>query len=358
LVAFVALGLPGSSFGVAWPSIRSEFGLPLSALGLVVIATGAGFVLSSASSGWVATRMSTRWLVVVAAALLAFGTCGLGLAPAFWVVLACGVVAGAGGGLLDAGLTAHVALRRGLRSMNALHASWGVGSTVGTLMMTAAVALASWRAAFFVMGLVYLVLAAVFLVLPAAGGAGAEAAPGRAPGLSLALVLALTLFFVYTGLESGAGAWSFSYLVGGRLAPVAAGLLVSAYWAALTGGRALLALAGGRLSARRLLDVSVAVSLVGAVAMLLGVPFGLPVIGLGLAAVYPALMNLTPERLGRSAALHAVGYQTASGNLGATLLPAGAGVVLQAGGVALLPVLLIATVAVMLLLHVAAARAS
>jgi hypothetical protein len=299
-------------------------------------------------------------LVVVAAALLGLGTCGLGLAPAFWAVVAVGVVAGAGGGLLDAGLTAHVALRHGLRSMNALHASWGVGSTLGTLMMTAAVALASWRVAFFVMGVIYLLLAAVFVAVPAAAGAGSEGTPGRAPALTVALVLALTLFFVYTGLEAGAGAWSFSYLVAGgvRLPAVIAGLLVSAYWAALTGGRVLLALVGLGLTARRLLDASVAVSLVGAVAMLLGAPIGLPVIGLGLAAVYPALMNLTPARLGRSAAAHAVGYQTAAGNLGGTLLPAGAGVALQAGGVGLLPALLVMTVLLMIALHVAAARAS
>jgi hypothetical protein len=80
--------------------------------------------------------------------------------------------------------------------------------------------------------------------------------------------------------------------------------------------------------------------------------------GVGFAGVYPALMNLTPARIGRDVAGHAVGYQTASGNLGATLLPAAAGLVLQAGGVGLLPALLLATTLVLLGLHAAAARTS
>jgi MFS family permease len=357
LAAFVLLGLPGGSFGVAWPSVRAEFGVQLSALGAIIVATGAGYFVCSAASGWVAVQLHTRRLVALAAALLALGIGGFAAAPTWWVCVVAAVVAGCGGGLLDAGLTAHVALHRGLRAMNALHAAWGVGSTLGTLLVTAAVAAVSWRAAYALMAVLYGVLTAVFLVAPAEAGARAPEI-SRSPALSAAIAYALALFFVYTGLEQIGGAWSYSFFTATRMPAVAAGLLVSAYWAAFTGGRALLAVAGGRLPAGRLLDISVAVSLAGSVLMLLGVPYGLALMGVGFAGVYPALMNLTPARIGRDVAGHAVGYQTASGNLGATLLPAAAGLVLQAGGVGLLPALLLATTLVLLGLHAAAARTS
>jgi fucose permease len=357
LGAFLVLGLPGGSFGVAWPSIRAEFGLPLSALGAVIVATGAGYIASSAGSGWIATQFHTRRLVALAAALLAAGIGGFAISPSWWLCVAAATIAGSGGGVLDAGLTAHVALHRGLRSMNALHAAWGVGSTLGTLLVTAAVAATSWRVAYAVMAAFFFVLAVVFVVLPAEGAARTPEA-SRSPRLGLGVLLALALFFVYTGLEQIAGAWSFSFFTVDSMPTVTAGVLVSAYWAAFTAGRALLALLGGRLGARLLLDVSVAVAAAGALLMVAGVAVALPVIGVGLAAIYPALMNLTPIRLGREVAVHAVGYQTASGNLGATVLPALCGVILQARGVTLLPALLLATTLVLVALHIAAARGS
>lgn len=38
-VAFISLGLPDGLLGVAWPSIRTTHGLPLDALGALLIAT-------------------------------------------------------------------------------------------------------------------------------------------------------------------------------------------------------------------------------------------------------------------------------------------------------------------------------
>ena len=50
-VAFVSLGLPDSVLGVAWPSIRRTFGLPLDALGPYLLAGVIGYFLSSFNSG-------------------------------------------------------------------------------------------------------------------------------------------------------------------------------------------------------------------------------------------------------------------------------------------------------------------
>src|SRR5439155_5793238 len=131
-----------------------------------------------------------------------------------------------------AGVTAHVAIHRGLRSMNALHAAWGVGSTLGTLLVTAAVAESSWRVAYALMAALYVALLAVLLQtrLETVARSGE---PSRSPRLSVGLGFALALFFVYTGLESVAGAWSYSFLVA-HDSPLSAGLLVSGFWAAFT----------------------------------------------------------------------------------------------------------------------------
>ena len=50
-VGFVSLGLPDAVIGVAWPSVRDFFRLPQSTLGLVLVASGCGYFLSSFFSG-------------------------------------------------------------------------------------------------------------------------------------------------------------------------------------------------------------------------------------------------------------------------------------------------------------------
>ena len=46
-VAFVGLGMPDGLLGVAWPSIRSGFSVPLDALGMFLTALVIGYMTSS-----------------------------------------------------------------------------------------------------------------------------------------------------------------------------------------------------------------------------------------------------------------------------------------------------------------------
>ena len=46
-IAFVMLGLPVGLLGVAWPTLRADFNLPLDALGLLLIASTIGYTLAS-----------------------------------------------------------------------------------------------------------------------------------------------------------------------------------------------------------------------------------------------------------------------------------------------------------------------
>jgi MFS family permease len=50
-LAFVALGLPDGLLGVAWPSMRQNFGLQLDALGGLLVSFTSGYVVSSAVGG-------------------------------------------------------------------------------------------------------------------------------------------------------------------------------------------------------------------------------------------------------------------------------------------------------------------
>ena len=66
-VGFISLGLPDGLLGVAWPSIRQTFGLPLDALGALFLTTVCGYLAASLTSGWVVQRIGVGLLLALSA---------------------------------------------------------------------------------------------------------------------------------------------------------------------------------------------------------------------------------------------------------------------------------------------------
>src|SRR5215211_5284180 len=93
-VGFVSLGLPDAVIGVAWPSVRDFFGLPQSGLGLVFVASGCGYFLSSFFSGRVVNALGIGLLLAASTALVAASAFGLALSPLWGLFLGCAVLHG------------------------------------------------------------------------------------------------------------------------------------------------------------------------------------------------------------------------------------------------------------------------
>src|SRR4030095_15243298 len=89
-LGFAALGLPDGVLGVAWPSVRSTFGLPLDALGALLIASTTGYVASSAVSGRIVARIGIGELLALSCAVTALALCGYALAGSWPVIVALG----------------------------------------------------------------------------------------------------------------------------------------------------------------------------------------------------------------------------------------------------------------------------
>jgi fucose permease len=342
---FVLLGLPTGMLGIAWPSMRAALDAPLAGLGVLLAAMTLTQFGSSGLSGLVRERLGTIALLLVPTVLAAGGLALFALAATWPVMVAAAAILGAGLGLLDAAVNMEAALKRGVRFMGALHASWAIGATLGPVLIGAVlVATGSWRLGYAVAALAFVVLAVATYLARADLGATAERNDASvATASALRTILAgMALLFVYVGIELGAGQWSFTRLTAdGALADTIAGLAVFLYWSALAAGRIALALFGDRVGAARLFDLSVGGALVSAVAFWLLPPpvaalVALPCIGASLSVFVPLLIYLTPRRVGRAAAPRAIGYQMAAGMIGGAVLPAGIGVVMQSSGVSTL----------------------
>ncbi len=375
-VAFIALGMPDGLLGVAWPSIRADFFIPLDAIGMLLFATTVGYLTSSFLSGPVIARLGVGKVLALSCALTGAGLIGYTLVPAWWMLVALGVAAGLGAGAIDAGLNAYVAGHFGEGLMQWLHASYGIGVTLGPVIMTASLAaLGSWRPGYLVVGGFQLALAVCFgLSLPiwnrreAAGGTGEtrRLTEYKTPlGETLRLPgawLSALLFFLYTGSEASLGTWTYSLLIESRgIRPETAGLWAGGYWAAFTAGRIAAGLYAKRTGINRLVLGSLIAALAGSVLLWWNPApaanlIAVALIGLAIAPIFPGLMSGTSRRVGIHNAVNTIGIQMAAGGLGFALIPSLVGILARRVTLEVIPVCMMALFTALLGLYALVVR--
>ncbi len=357
--AYVALGLPAAALGVAWDSMRADFDRPLSNLGLLLVTYTVGYLAATLTHPWIEAGVGTGWVLAGASAVAAVGALGFALGPAWAVVLVAAGIIGVSGGYVDAALNAHVALFHSSRVMNLMHGGFGIGATLGPLVMTALIgAEISWRWGYAGLAVVQFALAVGFAVTraqwpsPLRLGAAepslmvtgvaslaipSEVEPPPSEHVSRshrrAARLGPLVFLVYGAVEVAIGSWAFVLLTGRGVASTTAGVLVTAYWGALAGGRLVLGAIGNRVGPAVVVTASMVASLAGCVGLWLlpsgGAALSLVVVGLGLSGVFPALMALTPVRVGPGRATAVIGRQLAAGVIGGAVGSAVIGLVAQ-----------------------------
>jgi fucose permease len=368
-LAFVSLGLPDGLLGVAWPSIRSSFGLSLDALGPFLIVATAGYVLSSFSSGRILSRVGIGMLLTLSCVATAASLLGYAAAPRWWMMVSLASLAGLGAGAIDAGLNTYVATHHSPRTLNWLHACYGFGAASGPAIMTLVLAAGlPWQRGYAVVGLGQIGLAICFTLTlkhwPAPRPkpvAEVDASGESAPVLdTLRLPLAwagMAAFFLYTGLEAAFGAWAYTFLTEARGASMhASGTSVSVFWCGLTIGRIGFGLVASAALVDHLLRLTIVSIAAGAALIALTASSTLACIGLALAGVacgpvFPSLIATTPARLGRAHTANAVGFQVAAAALGQSLLPGAVGVLAAAFGPASIGAALLAMALLLIGLH-------
>jgi len=348
-LAFISLGLPDGLLGVSWPSIRAGFGLPLDALGLLLAFTTAGYLTSSFSAGRILRALPIGTVLALSTAAAATALLGFALTPAWPLMVVLGFLAGLGGGAVDAGLNAYGAANFSARTLNWLHAFFGLGTTLGPLIVTAVLSSGfSWRWSYVVVGSAQVLLALTFYLTrgrwlresrvdPAALAPPSPARTRdtlRRPGVWLGMLV----FFIYNGVELVAGQWSYSLLTLERgVAAGAAGIWVSLYWGGLMVGRVLFGVIADRVPLAGTLRVCMLATAVGALLFWLEPTrtlslVGLIMIGFFLAPIFASLISLTPARVGVAHADSAIGFQIAAAGLGGAVLTGLVGIVARSLG--------------------------
>lgn len=359
-IAFVALGMPDGLLGVAWPSVRASFSIPLDAVGLLLVASVSGYTASSFLSGPLTARLGIGRILAVSCAMTGAGLIGYTLVPEWWMMVLLGVVAGLGAGAVDAGLNTYAAAHFGEGLMQWLHASYGIGVTLGPIIMTLALNnLNSWRAGYRAVSGFQFALAICFgLTLAMWGKKGAATRDKEPKRLTdyrtplgetlrqLRVWLSMLLFFLYVGAEASCGTWTYSLLVESRgINPTAAGLWAGSYWATFTVGRVLAGPYARRIGVHRLVLGGLAAALLGAALLTWNPSPGanlaaVALVGLGMAPVFPAFVSGTGRRVGLQFAANTIGLQMAMVGMGAAAIPSLLGVLARRLSLEVIPLCL------------------
>ncbi len=375
-IAFISLGLPDGLLGVAWPSMRHDFALPLDALGLLLIASMAGYLTSSFFNGRLMSRLGVGGLLAASCFATGAALVGYTLAPAWWLIVGLGIVSGLGAGAIDAGINTYIAANYGEGLMQWLHASFGIGITLGPVIMTAGLNLYdSWRFGYVVVGSAQLLLALTFALSAPLWKREQGSRPAedtqrltdyRTPLLATlrrpAAWLSILIFFLYTGSELSLGHWAYTLLTESRgIDPAAAGLWAGGYWGTFTLGRLLGGIITRRIGGHNLLRLSMLSALAGAVLLWWNpIPIAsliaVTLIGFAIAPIFPGLVSGTSLRVGPEHAANTIGMQISAAGIGGTLLPALAGSLARYTSLEAIPIFLTALFAALFFLYTLATR--
>ncbi|MBT2762044.1 MFS transporter [Paenibacillus sp. ISL-20] len=378
-LAFISLGLPDSLLGVAWPAMQPDIGAAFESAGLLSMVVTGGTIVSSLISGSVIERFGTGMVTLVSCLLTASALLGFAYAPSlFWLILLA-IPLGLGAGAVDTGLNHYVANHYKAHHMSWLHCFWGVGATLGPIIMSYSMgANDTWRDGYYTVSMLQFVLVFILLLtLPLwrivasqhrqPEGMFEEQTGNESTNSDEAIVqkhgkplqirgvkITLLAFLFYCGVEATVGLWGASFLVGTRdLPPETAAVWVSMYYGGITFGRFITGFVTLRLNNRTLIRAGQVTAIAGAVLLLLPLHsylslIGLIVIGLGLAPIFPCLLHETPARFGKAQSSRIMGYQMAVAYTGTTILPPLFGIVAAQISIGLLPVVILLFALIML----------
>lgn len=323
-VVFISLGLPDSLFGVSWPVVHLEFGIPESFASIysIIIACCTGGV--SFVAGKVIRKFGTGKVTFFSTLLTAIGLIGISFAPNIIVMMLFSIILGYGAGAIDTGLNSYVSLHYKAKHMNWLHCFWGVGVTVSPMIMSAFLGggEGAWRNGYRVVALMQLSIAMVVLFTLKKWNTIPETTAKQENKTEMSMldlfrmkgiVTSILSLGLYCTAEHLLGTWGATYIVNVFcLPPEVAAKWVSLYYGGIMLGRIIAGFLSEKATDNMLIKWGAVVSLFGMaiLALPLGTAslMGFLLVGIGFGPIFPSVIHSVPVRFGATYSADLTGY--------------------------------------------------
>jgi fucose permease len=338
-LSFISLGLPDSLLGSAWPSMYGGLNVPLHYAGYISMIIAAGTVISSFFSERIIRRLGTGIVTALSVLMTAAALLGFSFSSAFTLLCLWAVPLGLGAGSVDAALNNYVALHYKARHMSWLHCFWGIGASMGPIIMSFfLINKNSWNLGYRTIGLIQCCLVTVLFITISLWGKNKSQNNNEKNETPKGILFKelihtagvkqiLIAFFCYCSIESTVGLWGSSFLVMEKnIFPEIAAQWISLFFIGITSGRFISGFLTMKLNNRQMVRLGQGLIACGIVALILPVGRvlllpGFFIIGLGCAPIYPSLLHETPKNFGSEKSQAIMGIQMASAYIGTTFIP-------------------------------------
>lgn len=362
-IAFIALGVPDSLIGSAWPAIFPDFGVPVGSVSYITLLISGCTVLSSMVSTKVLQKFGTARVTAVSTAMTAAALLGFSFAPSLIWMCLLAVPLGLGAGAIDAGLNNYIALHYHARHMNFLHCFYGIGVSCSPYLMSLALGEKGWRTGYryaFAVQILITVLLLLSFPLWKKQREETEEEVSAAETLRFSQMIRMPavrwvwlVHMATNAIEYACGTWGSTYLVRSKgFLPEEGAAALTLYYAGMAIGRFLSGLISGKIHTWRRIWIGVGVVAVAVTLLLLPLPpavavAGLFLTGLGNGSIYPNLIHLTPHNFGKHLSQAVMGSQIAAAYTGVMIAPPLVAVVSGFAGIRVFPVFLAVLLAAM-----------
>lgn len=361
-IAFISLGLPDSLLGSGWPVMHAELNVPLSYMGIVSMVISGGTIASSLLSDKLTYKLGTPTVTVASVLLTVLALFGFSFSHRLWMLILFAVPYGLGAGAIDAALNNYVALHYKAKHMSWLHCFWGVGTIVSPFIMGYALTKGTWNDGYRIVGFIQLGIAVLLLITLPVWRVNKKPQPlgqkrvGVLGALRIKGVPFLLIgFFAYCAAEATAMQWASTYFAEVKgLSAESAAAFASLFYIGITAGRFISGFITEALGDRKMIIFGTVILICGIILLLIPVNSymlslaAFVVIGLGCAPVYPCIIHSTPQNFGAEGSGAIIGIQMASAYAGSTFIPPLFGLICNFTGFEIMPLYLLAFVALMI----------
>jgi fucose permease len=312
--------------------------VPLHYAGYISMIVAGGTVVSSVLSEKIIRRFGTGLVTAASVLMTAAALLGFSFFGTFVPLCLCAVPLGLGAGSVDAALNNYVALHYKAKHMSWLHCFWGVGASMGPVIMSFFLASKnSWNLGYRAIGIIQSCLVVVLfstLILWKKNNSqesGKKNESRRNIGFkelfkTVGVKQILAAFFCYCSIETTAGLWGSTFLVIEKnILPETAAKWIALYYFGITFGRFISGFLTMKLNNRQMVRLGQGFIACGIIAVSLPASSivlpGFFILGLGCAPIYPSFMHETPKNFGSEKSQAIIGIQMASAYIGTTFMP-------------------------------------
>ena len=165
LVSYFVVGFPDGAFTISWLGIAEEIqGMTTAHTGYILVGYSVTYTLAGVLLDKLNRVMKLQTVYLWGLVIMGLGFVTLALSPNFMLVLLTITLYGFGTGLMASSMNSYMAKHFTARHNNWMHCFWGWGATLSPIIMGQMMALISWRAGYFVISGILVLVALMLLI--------------------------------------------------------------------------------------------------------------------------------------------------------------------------------------------------